>query len=1077
MSISSLGNFSPFKNKKTSAPVSNAQICSNITFSSKANLRNVEFPSNKTLTKPNNEKPLKTFLEFAKTQKVQMVIKKLRERSKFRKPERLHTVHYDLINDRGFFKITTESKLDNQRSAFKKFPKIQVMQNAISTKLDKLKITISNVPIFHPNHKIKLIWDIMIVLLSFLELIIISLEITFNIDLETEYSSTSIFKVTAILCFMINILVNFNTTYYEYGVAVLSRQKIASNYLKGLYPTDFLSVLSLIANVLNSKKYVYLSIASLGFVLSYKNLKKIIKNLEETYEISGEIFDLLSLFFKTISIAHCLACCWHAIGFFTKESEKSWLSINNFADFSWKERYLLSLYWAFTTICTVGYGDITPQNTIEMAFACFVMLCGTFGLGYCVNSVGVLLSRLEERSKEMVETMKIADIFMRRKNINLNLRVKVKKYLEFLLKSQKKNLEKESEFLEKLPISLRNEILLESNMKFLQNFPILSQNFSAEFLEFLAINIKPFQYSPSDIIYSQGTFTDQSLFLIFDGVIELCLEKGTNHQLILKKLRKGEHFGEHPFFFESAHQETARSLGFSTLYKVTHKELLGYLSNFPQDKERFCELKDKNILNKELNETFRGCLSCSKRTHLIDECPLLIYSPDKQFLIERLNFSKPQKRATFLRECQKRNTLMVKAEAARSVMKVRFDKSLMNIYYGTFICNQGQTQGDLQVLEKGTVSGISENMKVSLPLRSHSLDLNEWASNTIKLTVPFLSLRSLSKNEDEHDSSPQSQHKQKTTRKSFCPNKEEINLMFKKEEEDEESIEEKGILKKLRQKEDSQKRESHKNFNSNTQQVKFENQHSEFRQKVLISTLASKDELKNRWEQTEELQSPELREFSSKGTMVNQTQISKEVIKKDDSLCKLCNSRTMIESPLEMKSNNRLDLKKNVETDSAKLREKVINVWKKTKNNLTGYKSLKVQTIGNRTRINKFTNTQKTIKMKNALEEENISNGMGNSQNNSKNRFRSLSSRKTTMFAAKEEPDLRVSFDQKRNLFWQDFENMHEFEFYFTKHNASNVIYKIDWDNSQKNLPGKKSGNKSMCSAGSPRKGVLIRNM
>ena len=736
-------------------------------------------------------------MEFAKIQKVLLVIKKLRERSKFRKPERLHTIHYDLINDRGYFKIMAKSKLDHQKSAFKNFPKIKVMQNVISTKLDKLKIIISNFPIFHPNHKIKLIWDIMILLLSFLELIIISLEITFNVDLETEYPSTSLFKVAAILCFIINILVNFNTTYYEYGVAVLNRRKIATNYLKGLYPTDFLSVLSLISNVLNSKKYVYLSIASLGFLLTYKNLKKIIKNLEDTYEISGEIFDLLSLFFKTICIAHCLACCWHAIGFFTKDVEKSWLSINNFADFSWKEKYLLSLYWAFTTMCTVGYGDITPQNSIEMAFASFVMLCGTFGLGYCVNSVGVLLSRLEERSKEMVETMKSADIFMRHKNINLDLKVKVKKYLEFLLKSQKKNLEKESEFLEKLPLSLRNEILLESNMKFLENFPILSQNFSKEFLEFLAINIKPSQYSPSDIIYSQETFTDQSLFLIFDGVIELCSEKVPNQHLVLKKLRKGEHFGEHPFFFESAHQETARSLGFSTIYKVTHKELLGYLSNFPKDKERFCELKDKNIFNKELNQTFRGCLSCSKRTHLIDQCPLLIYCPDKQFLIGRLNFSKPQKRTLFKRQSCKRNTLMLKAETARSVMKVRFDKNLMNTYYGTFVCNQTQAQGeqgDLQVLERGMVTRIPENMKVSLPLRSHSLEQNE--SGLDKLSISFLSLRSLSKSEDELECGPQSP--QKTTKKTFCPNKEEINLMFKREEDDEENIEAKGGFSKER---------------------------------------------------------------------------------------------------------------------------------------------------------------------------------------------------------------------------------------------------------------------------------------
>ena len=42
--------------------------------------------------------------------------------------------------------------------------------------------------------------------------------------------------------------------------------------------------------------------------------------------------------------------------------ERSWVSHIGIQDSSWGVKYIYSLYWSVTTIVTVGYGDITPQN-------------------------------------------------------------------------------------------------------------------------------------------------------------------------------------------------------------------------------------------------------------------------------------------------------------------------------------------------------------------------------------------------------------------------------------------------------------------------------------------------------------------------------------------------------------------------------------------------------------------------------------------------------------------------------------------------------------------------------------------
>jgi hypothetical protein len=54
--------------------------------------------------------------------------------------------------------------------------------------------------------------------------------------------------------------------------------------------------------------------------------------------------------------------------------------------------YTASLYWTFTTITTVGYGDLTPKATGERAFAIFAMCIGTGLFGYIISAMTNTLS-------------------------------------------------------------------------------------------------------------------------------------------------------------------------------------------------------------------------------------------------------------------------------------------------------------------------------------------------------------------------------------------------------------------------------------------------------------------------------------------------------------------------------------------------------------------------------------------------------------------------------------------------------------------------------------------------------------
>lgn len=51
-------------------------------------------------------------------------------------------------------------------------------------------------------------------------------------------------------------------------------------------------------------------------------------------------------------------------------------------------QYVNSLYWAFTTMVTIGYGDISAQNTNERMFNMLAMLVMAGVYAFALSDIG-----------------------------------------------------------------------------------------------------------------------------------------------------------------------------------------------------------------------------------------------------------------------------------------------------------------------------------------------------------------------------------------------------------------------------------------------------------------------------------------------------------------------------------------------------------------------------------------------------------------------------------------------------------------------------------------------------------------
>lgn len=296
-------------------------------------------------------------------------------------------------------------------------------------------------PVMHPQGRFRVLWMSVGFVFIVYEVFAIPLFLSYQISPSTE--DPLLFALASLInvYFLLDIVACFLTGYVDrLGNVVMSLKRVAPWYMKrGLFldavagiPWEWIPLQKTQSDVKALRIVKAIRLLRLTRLIHLLKLKGSMDSLEAFVE-ANKIFGFALGVLKTVSmlfaVTHWAACIWNIVG---SESEDERIAANLLVDLSTPERYLYALYFSWTTMTTVGYGDITPMNFQEIIFVTVLLFVSSVIFAYLMGSLTDLISNLNSSRHLLSEKKTQLSRYMHWRQVPHELMIRIRKHLLFL---------------------------------------------------------------------------------------------------------------------------------------------------------------------------------------------------------------------------------------------------------------------------------------------------------------------------------------------------------------------------------------------------------------------------------------------------------------------------------------------------------------------------------------------------------------------------------------------------------------------------------------------------------------------
>ena len=336
---------------------------------------------------------------------------------------------------------------------------------------------------------------------------------------------------------------------------VIDRKLIAMNYFAGWFTIDFVSAVPIAEIIQFGLDPSYLKIAHTMQWLHLLRIGRLFRtfSMESLRKMSqAQAFGILTI--TLLLFSHWLGCVFHELTEF--EEHQNWLHEHHIDQKDDFVKYVYSLYYAMTTVTTVGFGDVHGTNALERSYATITTFIGANLYALILALLSLVISQLfakgetrrqyDTKCTDMSTTLKMGYDFELRLTLHNEAEREVKDQysVNFLLNLNIANSMK-YQIVNKVlkPIIVLERKKSDKTAGSVVKTPFVYCNDSL--LLFIARHLEVHFCGADEVLYNHNEIDTKYIYIIISGTVRIYNQSDSE----ISRLKKGTYFGDVKYFY------------------------------------------------------------------------------------------------------------------------------------------------------------------------------------------------------------------------------------------------------------------------------------------------------------------------------------------------------------------------------------------------------------------------------------------------------------------------------------------------------------------------------------------------
>ncbi|GBG31125.1 Potassium/sodium hyperpolarization-activated cyclic nucleotide-gated channel 1 [Hondaea fermentalgiana] len=447
-----------------------------------------------------------------------------------------------------------------------------------------------------PRNRFRRVWEALLIAMLLYVVFTVPVRVCFDIEVT---GGAATFDLLVDVLFILDIFVNVVCAYEDSnGELIVEPKLIVLHYMRTWFILDVVAsvpiyrFVSLDSSVEEAQINRLGKIARLPRLLRLMKLLRLLKLLRvfklmryfqqwERHNIgmNGAFTRMFKVIFGVFLVTHLIGCFWYFVAWAGHDTipEDSWIvqyGIENHDDMS---KYLSSIYWSFSTLTTIGYGDVRAFTNREKIFSIVCMVVGVSWYAFVISTISSIMTMFDRRTAAVKRKQRLLVDFMRETHMPWAMRRRIMTYFDYATTRESSDADPNemASVLSMLSTQLRTEVTLHVHRHLVPKVPFFL-NKSPQFIASTVSLLRPLQYAKGDYISTRGQHADEMYFLI-EGRAVVVLSDGRKFKSIIQ----GSYFGEIGCMLSERHRVSVVAASECHVYALSKADLRSLMDEYP----------------------------------------------------------------------------------------------------------------------------------------------------------------------------------------------------------------------------------------------------------------------------------------------------------------------------------------------------------------------------------------------------------------------------------------------------------------------------------------------------------------